>query len=259
MKFVSFSEVLRVIFGSNSNLLQGSSNVKEDGCQPGIYLFIKLLEHLIKIGMSDSATKGMFGRVDRQRLDEVSLDQCSAICMTRDEVVELMENSDDLDSFIKTCCNTLPAYQYNEDHGDQAYAEIANQVMESTLASCFVGSESRKIELGLGLERLLSIGSQFINVNCCFPNLNKGDNKWIVNFTSRSVSCSANTSWITVPSQLFDMADACTDDLTVRGVRDILSERPRGDFVTNVMMRRITGILRCTSNQPRRRIRNDSD
>eukprot|EP00984_Skeletonema_dohrnii_P025964 scaffold15207_cov100-Skeletonema_dohrnii-CCMP3373.AAC.2 len=145
----------------------------------------------------------------------------------------MMKSAPQLDSIIKAFCKVLPAFQYNEDQNDQSYAEASNQVMESVLMSILVRSEERKVDVGLGLERLLNTGSKFINYYCHFPDSDFGDNAWIANYSSRSASTTANTTWITVPSELYDKTDACNDPSTIKGMRNILKERPRGEYVTN--------------------------
>eukprot|EP00984_Skeletonema_dohrnii_P027250 scaffold16738_cov217-Skeletonema_dohrnii-CCMP3373.AAC.1 len=208
---------------------------RKDGCEPGVYMLILLLEELIKIGMSNNVTTGMNGRVNRQLPNGITPEQCSAILMKRADTVKMMKSAPQLDSIIKAFCKVLPAFQYKEDQNDQSYAEASNQVMESVLMSILVRSEERKVDVGLGLERLLNTGSKFINYYCHFPDSDFGDNAWIANYSSRSVSTTANTTWITVPSELYEKTDACNDPSTIKGMRNILKERPRGEYVTNYM------------------------
>eukprot|EP00985_Skeletonema_marinoi_P022231 scaffold14098_cov157-Skeletonema_marinoi.AAC.7 len=98
-----------------------------------------------------------------------------------------------------------------------------------------VRSEERKVDVGLGLERLLNTGSEFINDYCHFPDSDFGDNAWIANYSSRSVSFSGIATWITAFSQLYEMTDACNDLSTVKGLWAILKKLPRGEFVTKYM------------------------
>lgn len=60
-----------------------------------------------------------------------------------------MKRSPILNSFIEALLESLPAFQYHEDHEDEAYAKVANQVMESAIMAIMIKSNDCKVDIDL--------------------------------------------------------------------------------------------------------------
>ena len=207
----------------------------DEARQPGNYTTIQYDKNRTKHGMTDNVTTGMKGRVDRQIPESVSPYDCSTICITEDEAVELVRNDPKLRDLIDRLLPLLPAFQYNDDHDYDACAEFLNQILEFTLTSTCEQSNGYRTARGYVLERVLNFGSSFINKMCQFPDVDIGDHNWIVNFSGRSVSNCAVGTWSTVPTDAYDAVDECSDELTLNGLWSILKERPKGGFLTLFM------------------------
>ena len=222
--------------------------------KPGTYLRIKLDMNppKNKIGMSNEAKKGTYGRVERQIPSDVRPQKCSALLVTRDEAVDIVNRSPELKDKIERILQILPAFQSNQDKTGQAFDELVNEMMEFTLTAMLTKSNGYETELGIVLERLHNVGSTFINEHCQFPSADSGNNGWIIDFLRRTISLCADTTWSTVHSDVRRLLDSCDDEDedTIRGMAAILKDKPLGGYLTRLMYLILLGVDPHTGDHP---------